>query len=264
MKAKITPTHAKPRDSAARLPELRDDGSSEAAGRARPQQDAALTHPYLGGWPRGSPSAPLHRHGRPEPGYDGHPEPAPRPAAASGPAASGFIVGAVIGDQIRKPILWCQMGPCITWHADPTALGEADNRARAIAAGWRQDAFGRIACPACLQSSPQFRATHPVVPWNRERAVTVATLMAAATRDDRSTVGEATAETGWIPVIEPTVSSAGAARHARDRGMHHSPASRGPLDGDTPRTDGNLRRPEVTLPVNHVWDGFTTDSNSQA
>ena len=49
---------------------------------------------------------------------------------------------AVIGDQLRMPIMWCEMGSCISWHADPAALGEADTRARAIGAGWRIDAFG--------------------------------------------------------------------------------------------------------------------------
>ena len=262
MEARITPAHAEPRDSEARLAQLRDDGFPGAESRARPRHEAAPTHPCLG-WPRASPPAQSHHHGHPGPGYDGPPEPAPRPAAASGSPA-GFTVRAVIGDQIRRPILWCQMVPCISWHANPAALGEADNRARAIAAGWREDALGRIACPACLQSSPQFRATHPVVPWNRERAITVAALMTAATYDDRNTVSEAAADTGWIPVIQPTASGGGATRHARDRGKHHSPASPGPRDRHTPRTGDNLRGPEVTLPVNHVWDGFTTGANSGA
>jgi hypothetical protein len=40
----------------------------------------------------------------------------------------------VIGDQIRVPAAWCDMG-CGRQFADPAALGEADNRARALAAG---------------------------------------------------------------------------------------------------------------------------------
>jgi hypothetical protein len=227
MNVRITPTHAESGDSGAQLAQLPDDGCPETVNRARSQhaasqQEAALTHPYLGRWPRGSASAQLPRRGSPEPRRDDRPQPAPRHAAVPSPPAGRFTVRAVIGDQIRRPILWCQMGSCITWHADPAALGEADNRARAIAAGWRQDALGRLACPACLQSSPQFRATHPVVPWNRELAVAVAVHMA-----------------------------------------RHSPALRGQLDGDTPRAVGNLRRPEVTLPVNHVWDGYTIESESQ-
>ena len=70
-----------------------------------------------------------------------------------------MTVRAVIGDQLRMPIMWCEMGSCISWHADPAALGEADTRARAIGAGWRIDAFGRLACPRCQQTDPGFRAT---------------------------------------------------------------------------------------------------------
>ncbi|MGI9006124.1 MAG: hypothetical protein ACR2FU_07970, partial [Streptosporangiaceae bacterium] len=58
---------------------------------------------------------------------------------------------AVIGDLLRVPIAWCQSGTCIAWHADPAALGEADVRARAVAAGWCVDAFGRVVCPHCQQ-----------------------------------------------------------------------------------------------------------------
>ena len=45
--------------------------------------------------------------------------------------------------------MWCEMGSCISRHADPAALGEADARVRAIKAGWRIDALGRLACPRC-------------------------------------------------------------------------------------------------------------------
>ena len=63
--------------------------------------------------------------------------------------------------------MWCEMGPCISWHADPAALGEADTRARAIAAGWRIDALGRLACPRCQQNDPRYRAARPVEPHDR-------------------------------------------------------------------------------------------------
>jgi hypothetical protein len=55
------------------------------------------------------------------------------------------------------------MNPCISQHADPAALGETDIRARAITAGWREDALGQLACPACQQASPLFRAAAPVM-----------------------------------------------------------------------------------------------------
>ena len=89
---------------------------------------------------------------------------------------------AVIGDQLRMPIMWCEMGSCISWHADPAALGEADTRARAIGAGWRIDAFGRLACPGCQQADPGFWGTGPVVLWDRYTAV--ARAARAAVRSD--------------------------------------------------------------------------------
>ena len=64
----------------------------------------------------------------------------------------------VIGDQIRVPAAWCAMTGCQAAFADPAALGEADNRARAVAAGWVKDALGRLACPACQRD-------HPVPAW---------------------------------------------------------------------------------------------------
>ena len=93
-----------------------------------------------------------------------------------------MTVRAVIGDQLRMPVMWCEMGSCISWHADPAALGEADTRARAIGAGWRIDAFGRLACPRCQQTDPGFWATGPVVLWDRYTAV--ARAARAAVRGD--------------------------------------------------------------------------------
>jgi hypothetical protein len=95
----------------------------------------------------------------------------PEPAVPVEPQA-GPEVRAVIGDQLRLPVMWCEMGSCISWHADPAALGEGDTRARAIGAGWCIDAFGRLACPRCQQTDPSFRACHPVVPWDRGTAMT--------------------------------------------------------------------------------------------
>ena len=60
----------------------------------------------------------------------------------------------MIGDQLRMPVMWCEMGSCVSWHADPAALGEADTRARAIGAGSRIDALGRLACPRCQRPTP--------------------------------------------------------------------------------------------------------------
>jgi hypothetical protein len=76
--------------------------------------------------------------------------------------------------------MWCEMGSCISWYADPAALGEADVRARAIHAGWRIDALGRLACPQCQQTDASFWATCPVVPWDRHTAMARAALAADA------------------------------------------------------------------------------------
>jgi hypothetical protein len=94
---------------------------------------------------------------------------------------------AVIGDQLRMPIMWCEMGTCISWHADRAALGEADTRARAIEAGWRIDALGRLACPRCQQTDSAFWASSPVVPWDRYMAIARAARAAAVPGD--GTVG---------------------------------------------------------------------------
>jgi hypothetical protein len=111
-------------------------------------------------------------------------------AIPTGPAATPAAAGraeaaarAVIGDQLRMPIMWCEMGRCISWHADPAALGEADTRARAIAAGWRIDALGRLACPRCQQKDPGYWTACPVVPRGRYTAIARITQIHAAPRD---------------------------------------------------------------------------------
>ena len=90
----------------------------------------------------------------------------PLPKAPPGRAGADPLAGpvaiterAVFGDQIRKPIAWCEMAPCISHYEDPAALGEADISARAIGAGWRRDAAGRLVCLACQRRRPQVWAT---------------------------------------------------------------------------------------------------------
>jgi hypothetical protein len=112
---------------------------------------------------------------------------------------------AVIGDQLRMPIMWCEMGSCISWHADPAALGEADTRARAIGAGWRIDAFGRLACPRCQQTDPGFWATGPVVPWDRYTAV--ARAARAAGRGDGTAAWGSSGDPGRVAGGYPRVGS---------------------------------------------------------
>jgi hypothetical protein len=95
------------------------------------------------------------------------------------------VVGALIGADLRTPMVWCELEPgsCVSWHGDREALGMADVRARAIAAGWRIDALGRLTCPQCQQRSVIFRATQQVVLWNRAYALTRAAREAARQGD---------------------------------------------------------------------------------
>jgi hypothetical protein len=109
-------------------------------------------------------------------------------ARAQAEARAAATARAVIGDQLRIPIMWCEMGSCISWYADPEALGEADTRARAIAAGWRIDALGRLACPQCQQTDSGFWACCPVVPRDRYTAI-AGTALAAAVPGDRAAGG---------------------------------------------------------------------------
>jgi hypothetical protein len=113
------------------------------------------------------------------------PEALPQPAGAEPHACverAEHDVRAVIGDQLRMPVMWCEMGSCISWRADPSALGEADARARAISVGWRIDALGRLACPQCQQTDPGFWATGRVVRWDRYTAVAQAAAIEPARR----------------------------------------------------------------------------------
>ncbi len=140
----------------------------------------------------------LRDDGRGEPTGNHDPRPhAPAEAADAEAAAQAVeaeagvrvetMVRAVIGDQLRMPIMWCEMGSCISWYTDPAALGEADTRARAIGAGWRIDALGRLACPRCQQTDPCFWASRPVVPWDRYMAIARAARVTAVS-------GEGTAD----------------------------------------------------------------------
>jgi len=87
--------------------------------------------------------------------------PEPRPVLAAVPVTER----AVIGDELRLPIIWCEMPNCINWHHDPASAGEHDARTRARDAGWRTDALGRLACPDCQQARPDYRTPQPVT-WH--------------------------------------------------------------------------------------------------
>jgi hypothetical protein len=149
------------------LAELRDDGHAGSAddGNAGPAPGSDPGPGALAGYARAEATAPVVA-----------------PAPADAPLRAESAVRAVIGDQLRMPIMWCEMGSCISWRADSAALGEADARARAIRAGWRIDAWGRLACPRCQQTDPGFRASGQVVRWDRYAAVAGASR--AAVRGD--------------------------------------------------------------------------------
>jgi hypothetical protein len=108
---------------------------------------------------------------------------------------------APIGEELRIPTAWCEMDSCISHYAHPAALGEVDNRSRAITAGWRIDAFGRLTCPQC-QQGPWFWATQQVVPWDRSRAVAMATLMTAVQRAADYREPAAAAGPAMLPPVE--------------------------------------------------------------
>jgi len=170
------------------LAELREDNRA-----GPPAPDAARAEP-----PRGStrPEVPATAAAPPRPAtaaIPAWPATSATPASPATPAGpgrpagpAGATVRAVIGDQLRIPITWCEMGCCISWRCDPAALGEGDARARALGADWRIDAFGRLACPRCQQTNPDFRASRPVVPWDRYTAIVAAArITACGGRDTR-------------------------------------------------------------------------------
>ena len=142
-------------------------GSWSAAPPAVDWEDARPAAPPAADWERSAPAVP----------------PEATPAGRAGIKANIEITErAAIGDELRIPLAWCEMGSCISHYTDPAALGEADIRTRAIAAGWRVDALGRLACPQCQQGDALFWTAHPVALWDRDRAVAMTALMAAAMR----------------------------------------------------------------------------------
>jgi len=77
---------------------------------------------------------------------------------------------AVLGDRIRRTTAWCEMPCCISRYEHPAALGEADIRGRALAAGWRHDGLGCLACPYCQRRNPGLWVTDPVARQDRAPA----------------------------------------------------------------------------------------------
>jgi hypothetical protein len=167
------------------LDQLREDGYAE------PVSEAAGAEATAGGPPAVTPA---DATARPPNTVSGRPEM---------PESAETIEPAPIGDALRIPIAWCEMGSCISHYEHPAALGEADIRARAIEAGWRVDALGRLACPQCQRSGPWFWTTHPIVPWDRHKAVSAVALMTAVVRDNASGGAGRGAGRGGSQAVEP-------------------------------------------------------------
>jgi hypothetical protein len=203
MKVKVSPADVSAHEMEAWIAQLRDEGSDTRFSDARPSGTPLDRAPDGGGarWKIAVPAPP-----------------AERPPASTGRAARPGTAGrALIGDQLRIPILWCEMAPCISHHTNAAALGEADNRARALSAGWRLDRLGRLTCPQCQQSSPWFWPAHPVVPWDEEAAATMAALMAARDRANGASRDAEVAHEAWVP---PAASAASAAPSQWIGGRH--------------------------------------------
>lgn len=139
-----------------------------------PPVELQLSRPYVelpGDGTRGGPLR-MPRF-TPKPSFTPKPNAAPTQDAARRPRrpARRFdqSARAIIGDEIRIPIMWCQFGTCIARYTHRDALGERDLRARALAAGWRYDALGRLACPDCAQLDPTFWATRAPTPVTGHR-----------------------------------------------------------------------------------------------
>lgn len=118
----------------------------------------------------------------------------------------------VIGDQIRVPAAWCAMADCGAAYSDPAALGEADNRARALAAGWATDALGRLVCPGC-------QVTHPVPAWWVPPRQPGTAGSRGAARGPSWPAG-GTSQTAR-PAAQPGLQAAGVRRPAAAQDRHH-------------------------------------------
>lgn len=201
----------------------------------------------------------------PRPDADRLPSPAApgtaQPQLADGGVRTDPLTGpvaiterAVFGDALRRPAVWCEMPGCIFWHDHPAALGEADIRARALAAGWCHDAVGRLVCPSCQQRNPalwlsrrlvrQHRAPaggtrHDTGPTRADRlrgawsAVSARARALAGGQDRRSRwphllAALAGAGNGWnSPPPVPARSPVGRRRRAGRQAAAVSPAERG-------------------------------------
>ena len=140
----------------------------------------------------------------------------PQHAAFSLPGVQSGVGGhraarAVIGDALRIPLVWCQFGSCIARFTDPATLGESDIQSRAVAAGWRRDALGRLACPKCVQCEPMFMVTYPLVQsWARTDAP-------APTAPPTGEAAPATSPSAWDTAESPRLNLAAMSQSGPER-----------------------------------------------
>ena len=133
----------------------------------------------------------------------------PRPPARFDPLIHPVTITGhcIIGDQIRVPAVRCDMAGCEAAFADPAALGEADNRALAVVAGWAKDALGRLLCPACQRNYPTpvwwAFPREPRTIGNRDRA------------DATARPGGGTNQSVWSAARRPPAASQGRRHHHR-------------------------------------------------
>lgn len=217
MNVKISPADVSAHEMSAWIAQLRDEGSDAGYSGARPSGGTASDGAPGDGGPVRKIAAPAVSAGTPPAVPSGT-----LPAAPSGtlPAVPGTVPAsdsrapgpstaerAVIGDQLRIPIVWCELAQCISHHTNPAALGEADIRARALSAGWRFDRLGRLTCPECQQSSPWFWPAHPVALQDREAAAIMVALMAAHHRRNGADHTAEVAHETLIPPVRPAAST---------------------------------------------------------
>jgi hypothetical protein len=212
MKVSISPADVSAHEMGAWIAQLRDEDSNARLSGAGPSGGKASDGAAGDGEAMRKIAAPALPAGRP-------------PASTSRAARPDTTGRALIGDQLRIPIVWCEIAPCISHHANPAALGEADNRARALSAGWRFDRLGRLTCPDCQQSSPWFWPAHPVALWDREAAAAMEALMAVRDRQNGASRNAEVAHEALVPPAWPATSSPQAAGFSGVTASHHSPAT---------------------------------------
>ena len=126
-----------------------------------------------GTWPRHRRRASGHDGGRPPKGRRPRarrqlpPSPSSPPSKRLPAMRRWRPMRAIIGDEFRTPMLWCEFGSCIARYTSEDALGERDLRARALVDGLalRRPRTARLPC--CTRHDPSFLVGRPAAPADR-------------------------------------------------------------------------------------------------